>query len=104
MSGDLTSAFLAALGGGGFVTAGTLVVRAFLQALRATAAVSEQKDRTIDRQDRTIEQRDQTIERLDTEIESLQLKLLAEKQDSAAKDIVIAGLRADLARTTGNSS
>jgi hypothetical protein len=83
---DLTSAVIAALGGGGFVAAGTLVLRAFLQALRATASVTEQKDRTIERQD-------QQIIKQDAEIERLQLELLAALRDSAAKDILIGQLQ-----------
>jgi hypothetical protein len=88
---DLSSAFLAALGGGGFVAAGTLVVRAFLLALRATAAVTEQKDQTINRQD-------QTIVRQDTDIERLQLALLAARGEVGARDLTISDLRGQLAR------
>lgn len=94
---DLTSGLLALLGGGGLAGLGTLVVRAFLQALRATADVSEEKNRTIERQAAT-------IERQDTEIDKLQLQLLEALRDQAKKDIVIAGLQADLARAIGGTT
>jgi hypothetical protein len=81
------------LGGGGLIGFGTLVVRAFLQALRATADVSEEKNRTIDRQTATIQRQDQ-------EIENLNLKLLAGLRELVAKDAEIAHLRAKTGGTT----
>jgi hypothetical protein len=90
---DLTSGLLALLGGSGLVGFAALVVRAFLQALRATADVSEEKNRTIDRQAAT-------ITRQDKEIDDLNLKLLAGLRELVAKDAEIAHLRAKTGGTT----
>jgi hypothetical protein len=90
---DLTSGLLALLGGGGLIGFGTLVVRAFLQALRATADVSEEKNRTIDRQAAE-------IGRKDKEIDDLNLRLLAGLREQVAKDAEIARLKAKTAEGT----
>jgi hypothetical protein len=101
---DLTSVLLPMLGVGGVTGFAALVARAWLQALRATADVTTEKNRTIDRQTAT-------IERQDTEIEDLQLKLLAALRELGGKDVElsdrdhqIARLQAELARGTGTGS
>jgi hypothetical protein len=85
---DLTSALLAALGTSGLAGFGALVLRAFLQALKATAEISAEKNRTIERQA-------STIARQDAEIEDLQLQLVEAFRAAAMKDIAAAGLRAE---------
>lgn len=95
---DLGSALLAVLGTGGLAGFGALVVRAFLQALRATAEINAEKNQTIARQAAEIASKDRTIEARDGEIDRLNLDLLATRRDVGAKDIEITGLRADLRR------
>jgi hypothetical protein len=101
---DLASALLPMLGVGGVTGFAALMARAWLQALRATADVSAEKNRTIDRQTGT-------IERQDAEIENLQLQLLAALRETGAqavtirdRDMTIARLQAELARATGTTS
>lgn len=93
----MASMLLALLGGGGLVGLGTLVVRAFLQALRATAEVGEEKNRTIARLEAT-------VTRQDTEIDRLQIQLLTAMREQAMRDITITGLRAQQDRPAGEST
>lgn len=88
---QLTSALLPLLGVGGVTGFAALLARAWVQALRATAEVGEEKNRTIERKDRE-------IERQDREIETLQLEKLQLQREVAARDISIGDLQAQLAR------
>lgn len=84
---EINSAVLALLGAGGVTGFGALVLRAFLQALRATATIQARLEAEIERQD--------------TEIHRLQTDLQAIRVELGARDITIAGLQAQLARATG---
>ncbi len=94
---EMASWLLALLGGGGLVGLGTLVVRAFLQALRATAEVGEEKNRTIARLEAT-------VTRQDTEIDRLQAQLLTAMRELAVRDITIGELRAARRRPSGEGT
>jgi uncharacterized coiled-coil protein SlyX len=85
------------VGGSGLVGLGTLVVRAFLQALRATAEVGDEKNRTIARLEAT-------VTRQDAELDRLQTQLLAAMREQAVRDITIDELKAQRRRTRGEGT
>jgi septal ring factor EnvC (AmiA/AmiB activator) len=97
MMSDLTAALLPLLGVGGVTGFAALLARAFFGALKATAEVGEEKNRTIERQQTTILRQDAEIEQRETQ--NLQLR-----REVAARDIEIADLRAQLARMRGTAS
>jgi hypothetical protein len=94
---DLTAALLPLLGVGGVTGFAALLARAFFGALKATAEVGEEKNRTIAR-------KEAEIARQDNEIESLQLQLLSALRDSQMKDIQLADLQAQITRMKGTAS
>ena len=83
---DNLTAVLPLLGVGGVTGFAALLARAWLQALRATSEVSEEKNRTITRLEAT-------VERQDREIDDLNSRLLTALRDSVMKDAEIAALR-----------